>query len=75
MIVVFSFLTLLIGGIHSIAWFVRVFPEPEAIHGYNKPSYNKNNNNKSSTSTTVNPTIVAAIAAAVNEHRRINKQK
>ena len=70
MIVVFSFLTLLIGGIHAIAWFARVFPEPENTSSYNKPSYQKNNKNKRSTPTTVNPNIVTAITVAVNEHRR-----
>lgn len=72
MIVVFSFLTLLIVGIHCIAWFAKVFPEPEASNLYNKLSYNKNNN-KSATITTVNPKIVAAITAGVSEYRRNGK--
>ena len=41
MAVVFSFLTLLIAGVHGIAWFVRVFPEPEKANSYSQPSYHK----------------------------------
>ena len=79
MAVVFSFLTLLIAGVHGIAWFVRVFPEPEKANSYSQPSYHKKNqknqdtNNKGSRPTTVQPAIVSAITAAVNEHRRTQK--
>lgn len=67
MTVVFAFLTLLIAGIHGIAWFARTFPEPEPIGQKNaKTKYSKN----TSSSTTVEPNIVAAISAAVNAHRR-----
>jgi oxaloacetate decarboxylase gamma subunit len=70
MTVVFAFLTLLIGGIHGIAWFANLFPQPEvATHKNSKPKYNQNNKNNS-TPTTVDPSIVAAISAAVNAHRR-----
>jgi oxaloacetate decarboxylase gamma subunit len=73
MSVVFAFLTLLIGGIHAIAWFERKFPSPA-------PALNStNNNNNSSTQTTVRPKqsntqnnsneIVAAISAALHIHR------
>ena len=74
MSVVFAFLTLLIGGIHAIAWFERKFPSPApALNSTN------NNNNNSSTQTTVRPKqsntqnnsneIVAAISAALHIHR------
>jgi oxaloacetate decarboxylase gamma subunit len=69
MSVVFAFLTLLIGGIHSIAWFARVFPEPEAVSHHKKPKYTQQNKNNT-TETTVDPSIVTAITAAVNAHRR-----
>ncbi|MFW8590199.1 OadG family protein [Glaciecola sp. 2405UD65-10] len=72
MSVVFAFLTLLIGGIHSIAWFARTFPGPEADTNQQKTNY-KNNNNKSATPTTVSPKIVAAITGAVHAHRKHNK--
>lgn len=70
MSVVFAFLTMLIGGIHLIAWFARKYPEAPAI--------THNNNNRSST-TTVSASqsntnnnsneIVAAISAALHIHR------
>jgi oxaloacetate decarboxylase gamma subunit len=70
MSVVFAFLTLLIGGIHSIAWFSNLYPQAvENANKYNKPKYNKN----SSTPTTVDPTVVSAITAAVHAHRRKGK--
>jgi len=70
MSVVFAFLTLLIGGIHSIAWFARTYPGPETASHKAKPSYK---NNKSATPTTVSPNIVAAITAAVHAHRQQKK--
>lgn len=74
MTVVFCFLTLLIGGIHSIAWFARTFPEPEQASSKKHPSYTQTkNNNKTATPTTVNPTIIAAITAAVHTHRKHSK--
>lgn len=70
MSVVFAFLTLLIGGVHSIAWFARVFPQaPVSAHKNSVPKYSQNNKNNS-TPTTVDPNIVKAITAAVNTHRR-----
>jgi len=79
MTVVFSFLTLLIGGIHGIAWFVRAFPAPEMSQGTYKPSYNNkkkqdNHQNKRLQPTTVKPNIAKAIGAAINEHRRAQKK-
>ncbi|MFT6268464.1 MAG: oxaloacetate decarboxylase gamma subunit [Alphaproteobacteria bacterium] len=70
MTVVFAFLTLLIGGIHSIAWLSNLFPYPESTSRKNsRPTYKQNKKNDSTT-TTVDPNIVAAISAAVNAHRR-----
>ncbi|MFT4652772.1 MAG: oxaloacetate decarboxylase gamma subunit [Patiriisocius sp.] len=70
MTVVFVFLTLLIGGIYSIAWFAKKFPGPdEAAHKNRRPTYSQNNKNYS-TSTTVEPRIAEAIKAAVHSHRR-----
>jgi oxaloacetate decarboxylase gamma subunit len=69
MSVVFAFLTLLIGGIHGIAWFSNLFPQPEALeHKNSKPKYSKN----TPTPTTVDANVVKAITAAVNTHRRNN---
>lgn len=69
MSVVFAFLTLLIGGIHGIAWFSQLFPqEQDANSNFNKPKYNNN-----TSSSTVDPAIVSAIKAAVNTHRRNGK--
>lgn len=73
MSVVFAFLTLLIGGIHTIAWIARVFPEPQSDTYNSGPSYSNKNNNKNATPATVNPNIVAAITAAVNAHRQPKK--
>ena len=67
MLVVFAFLTLLIGGIKLIEAFVRAFPSPEE----------KTHNNKSKTqakaATEINPEIVAAISAAVHVHRHTTR--
>nr|WP_136249919.1 OadG family transporter subunit [Ningiella ruwaisensis] len=69
MSVVFAFLSLLIAGIHTIAWFVRQYPEPLPVSA----TKTKNNKNQSST-TTVKPDIVAAISAAIHTHQKKNKQ-
>jgi oxaloacetate decarboxylase gamma subunit len=72
MTVVFAFLILLIGGIHSIAWIANLFPQPEVMtHKNSKPKYNK----ITSSPTTVDPKIVKAITAAVNTHRRATASK
>lgn len=72
MSVVFAFLTLLIGGIHSIAWFANLFPYPQKMGNDNSPKYSQNKNNITRAAV-VNPTIVAAISAAVHQHRRNTK--
>lgn len=66
MSVVFTFLTLLIVGIHAIAWFCRTFPSPEQTPDI-RPHQTQNNNKKASS--TVSPEIAAAITAAVHTHR------
>lgn len=70
MSVVFTFLTLLIGGVHSIAWFARQFPDNATSSTDTTKPYNNNNKVLPSTQTTVNPTIITAITAAVHTHRR-----
>ncbi len=70
MTVVFAFLTLLIGGIHGVAWFSNLFPEAPIAVNKSGSKYNKN---KRSTPTTVDPKVVVAITAAIHAHRR-NKQ-
>jgi oxaloacetate decarboxylase gamma subunit len=85
MSVVFAFLTLLIGGIHAIAWFERTFPTPPeqnkarpraagSINNNTIKSANKSANNNAvannNNPTTVSPQIAAAISAAVNTHRQ-----
>jgi len=71
MTVVFAFLSLLIGGIHSIAWFCRAFPSAEVAQS--GPPRLPNNNSKISPTTTVSPQIKAAIQTAVNLHRHNKK--
>lgn len=73
MAVVFAFLTLLIGGIHGIAWFSNLYPQAQdGANQYNVPKYNQNNKNNL-TPTTIDSTVVAAITAAVQTHRRNSK--
>lgn len=68
MTVVFAFLTLLIAGIHSIAWLAKLLPEAEQKeHTKTKANYSKKN------LITVDSNIKAAISAAVNAHRRSGK--
>lgn len=72
MTVVFAFLTLLIGGIHGIAWFSRLYPQTQDTASRNiTPKYNQNNKNPKPT--TVDSKVVAAISAAVHTHRRVGK--
>lgn len=70
MSVVFAFLTLLIGGIHSIAWFANLFPYPQEKTNNSVPKYSRD---KYANSTAVDPTLVAAISAAVHKHRSNTK--
>lgn len=68
MSVVFAFLILLIGGIHTIAWFCRKFPSDEVTPYATQNRAAQNINNKSPTS--VSPQVAAAITAAVHTHRQ-----
>jgi oxaloacetate decarboxylase gamma subunit len=72
MSVVFAFLTLLIGGIQSIAWFSRLFPQTQDSASKSIPPKYKHNN-KNPKPTTVDSKVVAAINAAVHTHRRTGK--
>ncbi|MDT0593843.1 OadG family protein [Glaciecola petra] len=67
MCVVFAFLTMLIGGIHSIAWFASKFPDESLATNAHKTTYKNNNTNQ--TPTTVDPIIAAAITGAIHAHR------
>lgn len=68
MAVVFTFLTMLIGGIHLISWVHKTLP-------YEITDTPANNNYKAQPKppTTINPNIVDAITAAVNQHRTLQK--
>lgn len=72
MSVVFVFLTLLIGGIHCIAWIGRQFPEPVKINTQNTSASSQASATKKGTSTAVPDAIVKAITAAIHTHRREN---
>ncbi|MBU3003284.1 OadG family protein [Paraglaciecola arctica] len=67
MVVVFLFLSMLIGAITLIAWLVKLVPD-ESL----KPIENqgKLTNNTSANNQTVSPKIVAAISAAIFQHRQ-----
>ena len=65
MVFVFSFLALLIGGIHLIAKFCEVFPG-EAAPQYAAPR-------RKAVQAGVDGNVVAAITAAVHTHRQANK--
>ncbi|MGQ8367396.1 OadG family protein [Glaciecola sp. 1036] len=67
MVVVFAFLTLLIGGIKSIEAFVRAFPSKEEQANNNK------NKTQAKAATEINPDIVAAISTAVHVHRHTTR--
>ncbi|MBF7072408.1 OadG family protein [Glaciecola sp. MH2013] len=66
MSVVFAFLTLLIAGIHLIAWFERAFPSPIETPSTRPRQEPKQKNDI----TEVSPQIAAAISAAVSTHRK-----
>ncbi|MFT5541081.1 MAG: oxaloacetate decarboxylase gamma subunit [Glaciecola sp.] len=70
MSVVFAFLTILIAGVHSIAWFCRAFPSKHDEIAASVRSAKKQPINNNKRPTTVSPQIAAAIAAAVHTHRQ-----
>lgn len=67
MVVVFAFLTLLIGGVKLIAYVCQTFPGEENV----SPTLPQ----QQSTTTELQPNhrVVAAIAAAISQHRQQNK--
>jgi oxaloacetate decarboxylase gamma subunit len=71
MIVVFSFLSMLIGAINLIAWLNRLIPDP-SIDTTDMPSFASNNAVPAeyNAEKRVSPKIVAAISAAIKQHRQ-----
>ena len=63
MAVVFSFLTMLIGGVKLIEKFCAAFPEQEPTNKHS-PSQPLSQNQG------VSPQVVAAITAAIHQHRQ-----
>lgn len=73
MLVVFSFLSLLIGGIHVITWYVGKYPgaadEQSPLHKKQIPQQNNNNPALASESSqSVNSDVIAAISVAVKRY-------
>lgn len=67
MVVVFLFLSMLIGAITFIAWLNRQFPAPSMG---TEASPTTSISNAQQANQTVAPNIVAAISAAIQQHRR-----
>ncbi len=70
MSVVFAFLTLLIGGIHSIAWFARIFPDDFNTSSKGAAKYHETAPSDTSSQAAIPENITAAITAAIHTHRR-----
>ncbi|AFT77625.1 putative oxaloacetate decarboxylase subunit gamma [Alteromonas macleodii str. 'Black Sea 11'] len=75
MVFVFSFLGLLIVGIHLIARFCEAFPgeEQEPLANVNRPSVNVNLNNHA-VQPGIDGNVIAAISAAIHTHRQNSKK-
>lgn len=69
MVVVFLFLSMLIGAVSAIAWLNKVVPDPSAVASADKQSFV---NHGSPSNQGVPPKVVAAISAAIRQHRRSN---
>jgi oxaloacetate decarboxylase gamma subunit len=67
MTVVFLFLSMLIGAIHLIAWINKLIPDDELKDRYNSINFSRPDNVNHHG---VSPKIVAAIGAAIRQHRR-----
>ena len=67
MVVVFLFLSMLIGAITLIAWINKLFPDESLNIKENQPKFS---NNTLSNNQGVSPKIVAAISAAIFQHRQ-----
>jgi oxaloacetate decarboxylase gamma subunit len=67
MVVVFLFLSTLIGAITLIAWINKFFPDEslKTIQNQTAPSHSSLINNQG-----VSPKVVAAISTAITEHRK-----
>jgi len=67
MVVVFLFLSMLIGAITLIAWINKLIPDESlnTLQNQSKFSDRSSSNNQS-----VSPKIVAAISAAISQHRQ-----
>lgn len=65
MVVVFAFLTLMIGAIKLIAWFCEKYPgEQEVAQPF------KSTSNQSKTTSGITPETISAISAAVHQYRK-----
>ncbi len=75
MVFVFSFLGLLIVGIHLIARFCEAFPgeEQEPLANVNRPSVNVNLNNQA-VQPGIDGNVIAVISAAIHTHRQNSKK-
>ncbi|MBT3134504.1 OadG family protein [Alteromonas sp. ALT199] len=75
MVFVFSFLGLLIVGIHLIARFCEAFPgeSPEPSANVNRHSANVNRNNQA-VQPGIDGNVIAAISAAIHTHRQNSKK-
>lgn len=69
MVVVFLFLSMLIGAITLIAWLNKLIPDPSLNALENQGKFTKST---SPISQGVSPKIVAAISAAIAKHRQSN---
>lgn len=67
MVMVFLFLSMLIGAITLIAWVDKFFPEA-TLHTLE--SHSKLNINALSSDQSVSPKVVAAITAAISQHKQ-----
>ena len=76
MVFVFSFLGLLIVGVHLIARFCEAFPgeTPEPSANLNGPSANLSRNNQA-VQPGIDGNVIAAISAAIHTHRQNSKNK
>lgn len=74
MLVVFSFLSLLIGGIHVITWYVGKYPGADEQSPLHKKQVQQQNNSNpalaSESSQSVNSDVIAAISVAVKRYKQ-----
>lgn len=70
MVVVFSFLTMLIGGVKLIEKFCAAFPEQEPPNNPTFASASSSATTPTQQNSDVSPQVVAAITAAIHQHRQ-----